>query len=260
MALFICVVNHNHDKIIYSNETLKNLASIHTVFIKSNTVATSELINYCEDSGIHLLQGKKRQGFGTNNNEVFTHINSKFKIKKSDYFLVLNPDIQIQLNEINKLLDVTIKMKNNVSTINLFKDPTFTTHENSIRRYPKPLTPIKSIFGLKRNDFYNKSKITTPKIVDWASGSFLLFNISCYQKLGGFDENYFMYFEDVDICTRANRIGIDIVYYPHIKGIHYASHQNRKIFSIHFIWYCKSAIRYHSKYNLTFLKQLKLIK
>ncbi|WP_369075047.1 glycosyltransferase family 2 protein, partial [Vibrio cholerae] len=54
--------------------------------------------------------------------------------------------------------------------------------------------------------------------------------------------------EDADICTRANKNGFNVFYIPNIKAIHYASHQNRSVFSKHFIWYWCSSIRYQLKF------------
>lgn len=64
-------------------------------------------------------------------------------------------------------------------------------------------------FLFKKNDcVVNKNKITKPTYVDWAAGSFLIFNAFFYSKLNGFNEKYFMYCEDIDICWRAKNTSI----------------------------------------------------
>jgi N-acetylglucosaminyl-diphospho-decaprenol L-rhamnosyltransferase len=251
MKLFISVVNHNHDKIICENSTLKNLAKEHTVILKSNTPATSELQAYCNNNNIILIQRDEIKGFGANNNDIFNIAKIKFKMNKQDYFLVLNPDIKISTEVISQLL---IQLKNtysDISAINLFLDSTMTQYDHSIRHYPALLNPLKTLLNIPRQDLYDKNEIDHPIKIDWAAGSFLLFRAECYESLNGFDEKYFMYFEDADICTRANLAGLQVTYFPDIKAVHFASHQNRKLFSKHFIWYWISSFRYH----LRFLKK-----
>lgn len=248
MALFISVVNHNHDEMISENNTLKNLAQKHTVIIKSNTEAKVCLKQYCQKSRIHLIQGTSFKGFGANNNEVFKVARTSFSMGNEDYFLVLNPDIEISLESISLLLTEFQRTPSaDIAAINLFRNKEMTEYD-SIRHYPKLLNPFKTLLRLPRKDFYDKSMIKQPITIDWAAGSFLLFKGGCYQELKGFDENYFMYFEDADICRRAKIAGYDLVYFPHIKALHAASHQNRKLFSKHFIWYWGSSFRYHFRF------------
>lgn len=249
MALFISVINHNHDEMISGNTTLKNLALEHTVIIKSNTKAKTCLKEYCKKAGIYLEQGNSFKGFGANNNEVFNIAKTSFGMCDKDYFLVLNPDVEINRETVSLLLAKIEHTPVGISAINLFTDRAITEYDNSIRHYPGLLNPLKTIFKIPRNDLYNKELIHTPIKIDWAAGSFLLFKVRVYEELKGFDEKYFMYFEDADICTRANLEGYNVMYFPNIKAVHFASHQNRKLFSKHFIWYAKSLFRYHSKHG-----------
>ncbi|PCE67650.1 glycosyltransferase family 2 protein [Salinivibrio sp. YCSC6] len=244
MNLFISVINHGHDSMIATNPTLGLLAKQFNVIIKSNTPASDTLSHYCESHGIVLLQGSKPKGFGANNNDVFSYVKAHLSPRPEDYFLALNPDVEISTESVSDLISQAIEYQADISAINLFTDKSFNTYDRSIRRYPSLLSPLKSLIGLPRNDVYDKSSINKPTKIEWAAGSFLLFAVKSFELLHGFDENYFMYFEDADICTRANRNGFSVYYFPNIKAVHYASHQNRRLFSKHFIWYWKSSLRY----------------
>ncbi|EKF9809975.1 glycosyltransferase family 2 protein [Vibrio cholerae] len=248
MKLFISVVNHNHDQMIINNPTLQQLATKHHVILKSNTLASPELTAYCIQNRIYLLQGTSFKGFGANNNEVYHYAKNKLEMHENDFFLVLNLDVEITLESIDRLLIEAASLSTDIAAINLYRDKHFTVYDNSIRHYPKLLAPIKSLLGIKRNDIYDKSVIDKPVRIEWAAGSFLLFKAACYHALNGFDDRYFMYFEDADICTRANKNGFNVFYIPNIKAIHYASHQNRSVFSKHFIWYWCSSICYQLKF------------
>ncbi|KFE30284.1 putative glycosyltransferase [Vibrio mimicus] len=71
MRLFISVINHNHAQMIINNSTLQLLAAKHHVILKSNTLVSPELTDYCTKNHITLLQGKSFKSFGANNNEVY---------------------------------------------------------------------------------------------------------------------------------------------------------------------------------------------
>lgn len=60
--------------------------------------------------------------------------------------------------------------------------------------------------------------------VGWLSGSFLLLDRAAFDAVGGFDENYFMYFEDVDLGDRLGRAGFANVYVPSAKVLHVGGH------------------------------------
>jgi N-acetylglucosaminyl-diphospho-decaprenol L-rhamnosyltransferase len=253
MKLYISVVNHHHDNLIISNNVLKNLALEHTVILKSNTSPSQELVEYCNKGNIHLLKKEKVLGFGANNNDVFHCAWSQLGMNDSDYFLVLNPDVIVENKQLEKLLKLAEQFNSDISAINLYKNCDKTLYDNSIRHYHSFLSPVKSLLGMERNDIYDKSEIHEPITIDWAAGSFLLFKAECYKKSNGFDERYFMYFEDADICTRANKQGLTVMYFPQIEAIHLAAHNNRKLFSKHLQWYITSLLRYHmTKFSFYF--------
>lgn len=80
----------------------------------------------------------------------------------------------------------------------------------------------------------------------------MFFRTSELKRLGGFDERYFMYFEDADISRRFYQ-NSDIVYYPKVSVVHLAhreSHKNVKLLRIHL----KSAIQYFNKWGWIFDK------
>jgi len=245
MSLFISVVNHNHDHFIINNKTLANLSKLHNVIVKSNSLPSIELVEYCKKSKIKLIKSTRKKGFGANNNDIFKYAYSKLKMKKEDYFLVLNPDVVVEQKEIKNLLNLIYTYNADIAAINLYKNYEKTIFDNSIRYKHSIFSPFKSIVGIKRNDIYDKSTVLKPINIDWAAGSFLLFKVKAYQELNGFDEHYFMYFEDADICTRAKKLGLKLIYFPQISAVHLAAHNNRKISSKHFLWYLRSMMRYH---------------
>lgn len=244
--IFLSIINHNHDHLIVANASLPLIARNSPVVIKSNTPATDELKSFAYRHNITLLDGDYGLGFGENNNYVFKHLVNNNLITDTDYFLVINPDVIIAVDELKKLEEAINIYESDLFTINLFHDKYFTKPELSVRHFPKLTGPLKGLLSKHtRTDAYDKKSITQPLNVDWAAGSFLLFKKKAYEKLGGFDTKYFMYFEDVDICRRAKKMAMPLMYLPNIKAIHKGAFNNRKLYSRHFRWYLISYLTYH---------------
>ena len=243
--IFFSIINHNHDQMIINNNELIDIAKKYSISIKSNTPASSDLIIFCQKNNITLLDIEYGLGFGENNNFIFNNLINNNHINNDDYFLVINPDVKISIQEVGKLEKEIKNIHSDIFTINLYRDESYTIYDKSIKKFPKLYFPILSLLKIKRNDNYNKSKIKDPLFIDWASGSFILFKSKIYKDLNGFDKKYFMYFEDVDICKRAHSKNITLTYLPNIKAIHKGAFNNRKIISKHFIWYFKSYLKYH---------------
>jgi len=77
-----------------------------------------------------------------------------------------------------------------------------------------------------------------PRLVDWVSGACFLARRSVLEGLGGFDESYFMYSEDVDLCWRARQAGWEVAYEPsarvtHLQGVSAGRHPYRMIAAHH---------------------------
>lgn len=84
-------------------------------------------------------------------------------------------------------------------------------------RFPTPLRLVLLSSMLVRPDAY---AIDRTYDVDWVQGSFMLLRAGIWQALGGMDERYFMYFEDVELCRRLHDIGLKCCYFPMISYLH----------------------------------------
>ncbi|MDE1220613.1 glycosyltransferase family 2 protein [Vibrio aestuarianus] len=192
----------------------------------------------------HQIDGSYGCGFGENNNIVFDYCCSVLGMKEDDYFIVLNPDVIIKPCMIKILIEYMERDRINLAAINLFKDEAEEVYDNSIRQFPSLLQFVKSFLGFNNDSLLDKNQLTSSIEVDWAAGSFLAFRASHYKALKGFDEKYFMYCEDIDICYRSCLVGERVTYFPDVKAIHLAKHENRKLFSKHFYWHVSSVFRF----------------
>jgi GT2 family glycosyltransferase len=120
-----------------------------------------------------------------------------------DYFLILNPDTVAGEEEIGKML---FAAKSNPSYY-IISCRQMKENGKDSRAYGK--------FPWRKSNFKNNSDagVIFP---DWVSGSVIMMNRNIYQKLNGFDEDFWMYYEDVDFCRRAGNAGGKIAFYSEI--------------------------------------------
>lgn len=254
--IYLSVVSHGHIDIIKELDTLPHFAQDkdYKVCIKDN-LNCDELKKYCELNNIDYITSDEKLGFGANNNCVYWHYGDK--IMDDDYFVILNPDVKVDSITLKDAVNRMKSLNVSLATINLFRNENLTVYDNAIRKFPSLIDFVKSYILKKNSTIIDKSIINEPQYVDWAAGSFLIFKSELFKKLRGFNEIYFMYCEDIDICWRANNILSErVLYFPTLKGVHYAQFSNRKLFSKHFFWHIKSVITFLAyKYGLK--KQIK---
>jgi N-acetylglucosaminyl-diphospho-decaprenol L-rhamnosyltransferase len=243
VSVFISVVSHGHGDLIEKLSCLSNLAKEYHVVVKLNTEEQS-FVSYLENHKIKYINDNYGLGFGHNNNIVYSYCSSELNMNREDVFVVLNPDVVCTVEEVESLVFSMDLLNSSISCVNLFKDNEHTIPDNSIRSFPTLLQFVKSFLGLGNPAVIEKNTITQPINVDWAAGSFLAFKAYHYFNLKGFDERYFMYCEDIDICYRSKQLGMSITFFPNIKMQHLAEHANRTILSKHFYWHVVSVCRF----------------
>ncbi|MBM7343768.1 glycosyltransferase [Pantoea coffeiphila] len=245
MNIYISVVSHGHAEMIKQINCLPQLAKQFNVVLKCNKPQDAEaLSDWCADNNIVIIKSDYGLGFGKNNNFVFDYCQQKLSMQGEDIFIVLNPDLYITAEQIAELVENMQRDRVAFAAINLFKNDEKTIYDNSIRKFPTLKDFFQSfIFGVNKC-IIDKSKVFAPTPVDWTAGSFMALKASHYQQLSGFNEKYFMYCEDIDLCYRSQLLKVPVVYYPTIHALHFAKHANRSVFSRHFMWHLQSTFRF----------------
>lgn len=242
---YIAIVSHGHDDYIINNSQLVSISHLDNVnvVIKDN-IGSQKLQKYCKRIGFEYIGFRLGLGFGENNNEIFRICNSNGMVD-DDWFLVVNPDVALNLSSFNQLMNVLNGESNQLFTVNLFNDETYVSSEDSLRYFPKWSNVPSMFLGKPVNPSYDKTLLKDKSSVEWASGAFLIFKASLYKELNGFSSKYFMYFEDVDICYRArHQKGQPVIYLKNIHAVHSGAYANRNLFSKHFRWYLMSLFRF----------------
>jgi GT2 family glycosyltransferase len=179
-----------------------------------------------------IIRNQNPKGFGANHNQAFSHA-------KGDFFCILNPDIRFNTDPFPVLLaslnDLTVGV---VAPLIFSADEQL---EDSARKFPTPFKIVcKALGGCKGHDYVITEHAIQP---DWIGGMFMLLPSKIFAQLAGFDEHYFLYYEDVDLCARLRLLGYEVVLNPQAKVFHYAqrtSHANFKYFR----WHLRSMLRF----------------
>lgn len=196
------------------------------------TLNIPEILLFCIESfpfTLRIVRNYSPKGFGANHNAAFR----KFQ-NNSLYFCVLNPDIRLYENPFTALFKEL--GKDNVGLVAPLVVDGSGKLEDSARRFPTPFKILcKSIGGCKDADYHIENELIYP---DWVAGMFMLFSANVFAKFTGFNEKFFLYYEDVELCARLTLDNYVVVLNPAVKVIHLAqrkSHKNLMYFKWHLI-------------------------
>ena len=132
------------------------------------------------------------------------------------------------------------------------------TLQPSRRRFPTVAgtlvrrTPLRLLFDpykLQRRHYHLGEHPTEPVPADWMLGGFLMLRRSMLEELGGFDEGFFLYGEDIDLCYRAARAGWERWYVPSAAVVH--EHQavtDRSFLTRRTLWHWQGMLRFVRKH------------
>ena len=166
---------------------------------------------------IEMIGTDVRKGFGANHNAAFARCRTPF-------FCVCNPDIRLPDDPFPPLIEVLERPRAAVAGP-LVRNPAGAV-EDSVRRFPTVVSLIAKLFADRGQPDYPVDRGALE--VDWIAGMFMLFRADAYRAAGGFDDAYFLYYEDVDICRRLQRLGAAVVFEPRAQVIHDARRASRR--------------------------------
>jgi N-acetylglucosaminyl-diphospho-decaprenol L-rhamnosyltransferase len=160
---------------------------------------------------IRIIRNKKPQGFAANQNQAFLQATGQF-------FCVMNPDIRLNDDPFPALLScLQVSSAGVVAPVVLDEAGEL---EDSARYFPTPFKILCKAFGkCKDSDYVVKNE---PIFPDWVGGMFMLFPNELFRQLKGFNQKFYLYYEDVDLCARLRLLGYEVVLCPKARVIHQA--------------------------------------
>lgn len=150
---------------------------------------------------LEILNNAQPLGFGANHNQAFRRC-------ETDWFLVLNPDVRIQSDVINALLNRA------TPSTGLLAPQERDAHGALVENLRGLITPWELVL---RNVF---KQVPPPMRFGWVKGMFMLTRSETYRAVNGFDPRYFMYCEDFDLCARMMLSGWTIDLHRDINVTH----------------------------------------
>ncbi|MFJ6971840.1 MAG: glycosyltransferase family 2 protein [Limosilactobacillus mucosae] len=233
------IVECSSDKYIKEYIIVDNTDEFNSKLIEEK----KKLVNFKK---VQFINNEFNIGFGAANNIAL-------KNAKTKYFAILNPDLIFKEDSFGKLMNFLENEHLDVVVPKLVdKD------DKILPVYRRDITLIDLIvrsinFGklFEKRKFYHTMQdkdFERPFNVPFAQGSFLFGKTDIFRKVNGFDERYFMYMEDADLCKRLNEF-TNIVYCPYTKVIHEwvrGSHRNMKLMNMHI----QSMIKYFKKWGI----------
>lgn len=227
----VSVVSHAQNWLV--NQLLSDLAQLRTaplqVIVTQNTADPDALDTR---RAAEIVVNAQPKGFGANHNAAFSRCSAP-------YFCVVNPDIRLNMDPFPALAQALQSSSAGVAGPRVC-DPEGRT-QDSARRFPTVLRLLGKLFAGAWGPDYSVERGLQE--VDWVAGMFMLFRSDAYREVGGFDEQFFLYYEDVDICHRLGRSGRRCMFQPEASVIHdarRASRRDLRLMGIH----AASAARY----------------
>jgi len=257
IRLSVSIVTHNSEAVI--GKCLKSLlqhwpkslaGEIHVVDHHS-TDKTLELLSAVRSPiSIQIHNPQSNPGFGAGHNRVF-------KTVHSDFHCVCNPDIEFtedvftqllqKLSQDPKLGQVTCKVKFPDGRLQNLNKRNPTLLDLFLRRFLP--SSLKALVRKRLNHYEMLDEGYDHEYsVPFISGAFFISPTALLQKLGGFDERYFLYFEDADLSRQILSLGYKTLYVPSVSVIHlWARGAHRNVFLMRV--FIQSAFAYFKKWG-----------
>lgn len=225
MSVGVSIVSYNTKDLLRTcllqlkRQTFKNI----NVWVLDNNSQDGSVEMVRKDfAEVKLIQSSENLGFAKGHNIILRQI-------KDEYALVLNPDTNFSENIIEEMINFMEKYSFcEVASCKLVGNDGV-LHSNggnfpigsSFINWLYHIKPLFT-FGLSQPNFHRLDKKYYEKEheVDWVSGTFMMIRSDVFKKVGFFDENYFMYFEDVDFCYRVKQAKLKIMLNPKVAVKH----------------------------------------
>ncbi|MBO0423889.1 glycosyl transferase family 2 [Enterococcus plantarum] len=253
----ISIVTHNSRHIFDVLDNLKTelgLESNYDIHIFDNASEQS-YIEKLEQYGSFILlhRAEENNGFGYGHNQILKKVATR-------YAVIFNPDVLITKKALDEMIQrikaeeqlaaVCPKVLNSDGTTQYLVRQKLDVFDYMLRFVP--FQSVKKLFD-KRLSYYECRDLPDDRTsyIKMGSGCFMVIDIDKFKQVGGFDERFFMYFEDNDLCLSFGKAGYNILYTPFETVIHLyekGAHKNKDLFKI----FLHSMIKFFNKWGWRF--------
>jgi len=233
-SLVLSVVSHGQRSILLDllDDLTDNVRTPFRLILTENIPEEPDLPVSRYPFPIEVVKNLKRRGFGANHNAALGR-------SRGELFCVLNPDIRIPSDPFPLLGAIAASPLVGVVA------PVVRAPDNSVedhaRRFPSIFTLLAKVFGHRPRMVPTEGQ--SDYRVDWIAGMFMLFRSDTLRSVGGFDERYFLYYEDVDLCARLHERGLGVAVNTAVSVTHHARRESRRNLKYAW-WHLGSAARF----------------
>lgn len=168
-----------------------------------------------------LIENKQNLGFSKGNNIAI-------KQAKGEYICILNPDTVVAEDTFTQLLNFS-ENKNNLGIVGCkLIDGTGRFLPESKRYIPTPLVSLQKMFGFTKSYYANDLNENNIGKIDILVGAFMFMKRTVFNHVDGFDEDYFMYGDDIDLSYKILKAGFDNYYFGETIVLHYKGESTLK--------------------------------
>jgi len=187
---------------------------------------------------IRAVLNKKNLGFAK-------AVNQGIRLAKGKYILLLNPDTQIKKDSLEKLINFA-ETHPEAGVIGAQLVNPDNSIQPSVYHFPSCWRAILEFWFGKKGTYEKYAPSGSEAIeVDAVTGAAMLIPRKTFEKIGLFNESYFMYFEDLDFCRRVKRGGLKVYYLPEAKILHYHGQSAAKVGGCAYQWLSQSSKIYN---------------
>lgn len=251
----VIVAFHHYDDVLEAISSIEKYTSEKIrkqIYIVDNSCSSSTDSEYCKFleeidryQDVKYVDTKENLGFGRANNLVIDELDSR-------YHAIVNPDIVLFEDSLKTIMEF-METENVGMSIPRIVNPNgnmqyacrreVTVWDMFVRMF------CKSLFKKRyRHHTLQDNDYTKPFQVPFGQGSFLVIKTDIFKQLNGFDERYFLYLEDADLCKRVNQVS-ELMYCPYTTVMHKwgkSSHKNIRSFKFHI----ESMMKYFNKWGI----------
>lgn len=233
-GITVSLVSHGHQEPVA--ELVAEILAQPLVTRVVLTLNVPQTLELPDSDRLFIIANDTPKGFGANHNQAFLQC-------RDAYFLVLNPDVELTPGLFASL--ITCQQTTGAAVVAPAVFARNATREDSWRRFPTLWSLVLKACGHDQSMLNPCSDICYP---DWVAGMCMLFEARAFKQLGGFDQRYYLYYEDVDICARAWLRGLTVAGCAQARLVHDGQRASRRDWQ-HLRWHIASMVRYLWQYR-----------
>jgi GT2 family glycosyltransferase len=195
---------------------------------------------------VRYIQNQENVGFARANNQAFRE-------SEGHFILLLNPDTVVQCGALEWMVRSmnTYPKAGAMGPQLLSPDGTLQISSHPAPTLPREVWQLFHLDALWPYGVYRMRQwnVSTPRKVDVLQGACLLLRRAALDELGLFDEDYFMYSEEVDLCQRLRRAGWSLYWMPQAKVMHYGGQSTQQAAAEMFLHLYRSKLLYFRKHH-----------